>query len=307
MKDKDIELLLGKLDEAETDDEIREIGEKILEIDSKSPYGKLAVWETMGYEDSLQNLSMLKDALEEIRNIVDSNDAITEIDEDRDAQVYCTVMMNLGYCLFVNGDLKEALPIAKELVNFDDEDYYRSRTLLYRILLDLEMYDEILEALDADPNESVVGEHARAIVLLERKASKVEVFDAITYAISLSPDAPFFALGIWDWPEEDEEIDEDTEEVVNYATYISEPWSETDLRLSAVSAPVFLFGYLTGRLDDAEGIASLESAYGQTGVLKEIHDAKKNIDDMEKDSDSDEIDATALDYTREILEKIIEG
>ena len=37
------EQLLDKLDKAETDEEIREIGEQLLEQDANSPYGKLAV------------------------------------------------------------------------------------------------------------------------------------------------------------------------------------------------------------------------------------------------------------------------
>ena len=54
-----IEQLLERLDTAETDEEISEIGQKILEIDPESPYGKLAVWETMDYEGCVENLDML--------------------------------------------------------------------------------------------------------------------------------------------------------------------------------------------------------------------------------------------------------
>ncbi len=55
-----IEQLLEKLDTAETDEEISEIGRKILEIDPESPYGKLAVWETMDYEGCVETLTCLE-------------------------------------------------------------------------------------------------------------------------------------------------------------------------------------------------------------------------------------------------------
>ena len=67
-----IEELLEKLDTAETDEEIGEIGREILEKDPDSPYGKLAVWQTMTYEDCIENLDMLREALSAIRLIISS-------------------------------------------------------------------------------------------------------------------------------------------------------------------------------------------------------------------------------------------
>ena len=237
--------LLDKLDEAQTNEEIREIGEELLTQDPGSPYGKLAVWETMEYEDAVESLDMLREALDGIRAVVDAKDAPSIIDEDRDALVYCTVMMNLGYSLLADGNAEEAYEVAKEFANFDDEGAFPSRTLLYRCMLDLELYGDILDSLEADPLESVVGEHARAIALLETGAEAGEVRDAINYAISLSPDVPFFIINIWDFPEPDEEIEDELEDVVNDATYLAEPWCKSDKRLAAISAPTFLFGYLT--------------------------------------------------------------
>ncbi len=54
-----IEQLLERLDTAETDEEISEIGQKILEIDPKAP---TASWlsETMDYEGCVENLDMLE-------------------------------------------------------------------------------------------------------------------------------------------------------------------------------------------------------------------------------------------------------
>ncbi|EHL63602.1 hypothetical protein [Cloacibacillus evryensis] len=298
--------LLDKLDEAQTNEEIREIGEELLTQDPGSPYGKLAVWETMEYEDAVESLDMLREALDGIRAVVDAKDAPSIIDEDRDALVYCTVMMNLGYSLLADGNAEEAYEVAKEFANFDDEGAFPSRTLLYRCMLDLELYGDILDSLEADPLESVVGEHARAIALLETGAEAGEVRDAINYAISLSPDVPFFIINIWDFPEPDEEIEDELEDVVNDATYLAEPWCKSDKRLAAISAPTFLFGYLTNRLSDEKEMKVLREGYEDAGVSERVEAFKKHIEDLEKENkDPDEIDAEALGETADILEELL--
>ena len=300
------EQLLDKLDAAETDEEIREIGEQLIEADPDSPYGKLAIWETMEYEDCVENLYLLREALDTIRAVIDSRDAPASIEEDRDSQVYCTIMMNLGYSLLSEGNTEEALSIAKEFANFDDEGYFPSRTLMYRCMLDLQMYNEILDTLESDPLESVVGEHARAISLIETGADDGEIRDSINYAISLDPDVPFFVLNIWDFPESEEEIEEELEDTINYATYLAEPWCKSDKRLAALSAPTFLLGYLTNRLDDEKEIAALREGYENAGVLNEVEEAKNRIAEMETENkDPEEVDAVALGETSAILDKML--
>lgn len=300
-----IDQLLEKLDAAETEEEIRNIGEQILAIDVNSPYGKLAVWETMEYEDCVENLDMLREALDSIRAVVGAKESPAPIDDDRDSQVYCTIMMNLGYSLLAEGETEAALEVAREFANFDDEGYFPSRTLLYRCMLDLEMYGDILMTLESDPLESVVGEHARAIAMIETGADDADIRDALNYAISLAPDVPFFILNIWEFPEE-EHIDEDMEEVVNYATYLADPWCASDKRLAALSAPIFLFGYLTDRVCDAKEIKLLREGYEGAGTLEEIDAAKARIAEMERDGkDPEEIDAVALGETASIIENML--
>lgn len=297
-----IESLLNKLDAAETDEQIQAIGRALLEEDPRSPYGKLAVWETLGFDESLDNLDMLYEALEEIRPAIEDRDAPTFIEDDRDSQVYCTVLMNLGYSLLSIGDTEEALKVAKELANFDDEGYFPSRELLYRCMLDLDLYDEILDTLETDPLESVVGEHARAIALMETGAEQEEIRDAVNYAISLDPDVVFFVLGIWEFPDEAEDTDEDLEEVILNATYLADPWSRDDQRLSALSMPSFLLGYLTGRIEDEKEIETLTQTYQYAEILDEVKASKAKIDRMIKnDEDPEEIDAVAMGEVEALL------
>lgn len=298
-----VEALLIRLDAAETDEEIQAIGKALLNEDPGSPYGKVAVWETLDFEDSLENLDMLTEALESIRAIIDSNETPTFIEDDRDSQVYCTIMMNLGYSLLSVSRVEEALEIARELANFDDEGYFPSRELLYRCMLDLEMYEAILETLEADPLESVVGEHARAIALIETGASPDDIRETINYAISLAPDVVFFVLGMWPFPEEDEETDAELEEVMMNATYLVEPWSKNDERLSALSMPAFMLGFLTERIEDKGDIEALLETYELAGILDEVKSAKAKTAQMIKnDEDPEEIDAVAMGEVGNLLE-----
>lgn len=301
----DIERALDRLDAAETDEEIRAIGEELLADDPESPYGKLAVWQTMEYEESMDNLDMLFEALDKIRSVVEAKTEPPVPGEDRDAQVYCTVLMNLGYSLLVEGKPEEALSIAREFANFDDEGCFPSRTLLYRVLLDLDMYGEILDELETDPIESVAGEHARVISMIETGADEGEIRDALIYAISLSPDTPFLILNIWEMPDAEEDVDDDMEDTLSYAAYLAEPWCSSDKRISVLSAPVFLFGYISGRLEDEKEEAALRDAYEAAGFLEEIEEAKNKIAEMTSGmADPEETDASALGYTGEILEKM---
>ncbi|MCE5201573.1 MAG: hypothetical protein LLF78_03550 [Synergistaceae bacterium] len=301
-----IQQLIEKLDAAETNEEIREIGEQLLEADPENPYGKLAVWETMEYEDCVENLDMLREALDNIRAVVDAKEMPPVMEDDRDAQVYCTIMMNLGYALLAEGEPEAALEVAREFANFDDEGAFPSRTLLYRCMLDLQMYREILETLDADPLESVVGEHARAIAMIETEADQGEIRDAVNYAISLAPDVPFFVLNIWDMPEMEDDIDEDLEDIISYATYLADPWCSSDKRLAALSAPTFLLGYLTGRLNDEKEMQVLKEGYEAAGVLEDVEAVRARIAEMEEEAkDPEEIDAVALGETAEILETLL--
>ena len=260
----------------------------------------------MDYEGCVENLDMLREALSGIRMIISEKDAPPNIEEDRDAQAYCTIMMNLGYSLLAEQETEEALEVAKEFANFDDEGFYPSRTLLYRCMLDLQMYRQIFDTLESDPLESVVGEHARAIALIETEAEPGEIRDAVSYAISLDPEVPFFVLNIWEFPEPEDDIDEDIEDTVNYATYVAEPWCSSDKRLAALSAPTFLFGYLTDRLNDEKEIQVLKEGYEGAGVLKEVEEAKAKIREMEQQAcDPEEIDAVALGETGAIVEKLL--
>lgn len=288
-----------------TDEELRELAEQLLAGDPSNPYGKYALWQTMDYDESVENLDLLQDALDAIRAAVQAKTTPPVIEDDPDAQLYCEILTQLGYVQLGEDKTEDALATAQELANFDDEGYYPARILLYRCMLDLGMYNEILGTLEKDPLESVAGEHARAIAMMETDADQGEIRDAVNNAIAAAPDVPFLILGIWDMPEE-EEIEEEMEETVDYAAALMVPWCADDKRLAYLSAPTFLFGYLTGRLDDEKEIRALEKGYEEAEVLADVREARKRIEEMEKESkDPDEVDSNALGLAAQIVEKMM--
>ena len=200
--------------------------------------------------------------------------------------------------------------MAKEFANFDDEGAFESRTLLYRCMLDLELYKEIIDTLEADPLESVVGEHARAIALLETGAEHDEVFDAVNYAISLSPDVPFFVVNIWDMPENDDDADEEEMDVLNDAAYLAEPWCATDKRLAALSAadlPLRLPHEQARRREGDEGAP--QAGYENAGLARARRSREKAPRTRWRQAgrDPEEIDAEALSETANILSELGRG
>jgi tetratricopeptide (TPR) repeat protein len=299
---KKSEQLLDRLDRAETEEEIREVGKLLLEEDPASPYGKLAVWQTLSDEDCISRLDVLREALEEMRALIDAHSEPPIVETDRDAQVYCNILMNLGYALHATGDSEGALAIARELADFDDEGFFPSRTLLYRSMLDLGLYKEILETLGKDDIESVLGEHARAIALLETGADKKTVREAVDYAITIAPDVPFYVLGIWEVPDGDD-VDEAVEDDIHYASFLAEPWSASDERLVELSAPAFMLGYVTHRLEDEKETATLREGYKNAGILDKVEALKAKLTDMEGEGrDPAEIDTAAMGEIEELLE-----
>ena len=94
--------------------------------------------------------------------------------------------------------------------------------------------------------------------------------------------------------------------MVNDATYLAEPWCKSDKRLAAISAPTFLFGYLTNRLADEKEMKVLREGYEEAGVSERIEAVKKHLEELERaNTDPEEIDAEALGETAEILEELL--
>ena len=318
-EDKVLQLteLYERLDTADTEDELKETAEKILELDPKNACGRLALWKSMDIDEAVDNLELLEDALEEQRAHVQAMDAMPSVSDSRDAQVYGSMLLNLAQSYLSlawaddeNPDLdreEQALELGRELLQLDKkEEFFPARDLIYRCMLDLQMYNDIFRMLEDEDEPSVMGEHARVMAMLETGADAGEVRDAMLYAMSLAPDVPTLLLGIWDMPEDDN-ADEDEELTAMYANYLAVPWCSSERRITTISVPAFLFCYLTDRLEDKKEIKALEECYETLGILDEVREAKERIQALPaEETQLEEIDSYALGETVQLVEKMAE-
>lgn len=317
-KDIDLELLYTELDQAETEEALHDIAEQILQKDPKNACGTLALWKSMEIDEAMDNLDMLEDALENQRAHILAMDKIPSVTDNRDAQVYGSMLLNLAQSYLSlawrddeNPDLdkeEQALELGRELLRLDsDEEFFPARDLIYRCMIDLQMYADIFAMLENETEPSVMGEHARVIAMLETGEDSGEVRDALLYAMSLAPDVATLLLGIWEMPE-DEDIDEEEELTAMYANYLAVPWCANDRRITTLSVPAFLFCYLTERMEDKKEIKALEECYESLGVLDDVRAAKREIEEMSRDGRQlEEIDGFALGKVGELTEKMNEN
>lgn len=304
-----LELLYDKLDAADCDHCMAEIAEEILAIDPRNPQGKLALWQSMDYDESMDNIEILEEALDRARAIVQSKDEAPDLENNRDDQTYCAILTNLGYTMLQNGNSERAYELGRELAEYDAEEYFPNRTLLYRAMLDLQMYNDILTTVENDPQDSVVGQHAKVISLIECGADDGVIRDEMIYALSFAPDVPFYILGIWEMPEPgDPDITEEDEYQANCAAYLADPWCANDKRVAILSGPAYVFGYLTGRLDDEKEIRALKQFYEMVGIEDDVEAAKARIEEMRNDGrDWEEVDSNALGEAAQLVEKMALG
>lgn len=312
-----LEELYDRLDKADTEDELRETAEKILELDRKNACGRLALWKAMEIDEAMDNLELLEEALEDQRTRVQAMDTPPSVSSDRDAQVYGSMLLNLAQSYLSlawsddeNPDLdkeEQALALGRELLQLDKkEEFFPARDLIYRCMLDLQMYNDIFRMLEVEDEPSVMGEHARVIAMIETGADAGEIRDAMLYAMSLAPDVPTLLLGIWEMPE-GEDVDEDEELTAMYANYLAVPWCANDRRITTLSVPAFLFCYLTERLEDAKEISALEECYESLGIFEEVREAKQRIEALPaEETQLEEIDSYALGEVGQLVEKMAE-
>lgn len=310
-----LELLYTELDKADSEEGLHDIAEQILEIDSKNGCGRLALWKSMEIDEAMNRLDLLEEALEDERAHIQAMDKMPNVTNDREAQVYGSMLLNLGQSYLSlawqddeHPDLdkeEQALELGRELLALDkQEEFFPSRDLIYRCMLDLQMYNDIFRMLDEQEEPSVMGEHARVIAMLETGAAEGEIRDSMLYAISMAPDVPTLLLGIWEMPDEEPD-DEEEELTAMYANYLAVPWCANDRRISAISVPTFLFCYLTERLDDEKEIKALEECYSSLDILDEVKGAKERIESMSaEEKQLEEVDSYALGEVGQLMEKM---
>lgn len=307
MADKDrLQALLEQLAEMEqveshdVPEGLSALAKEILNLDPTNARAKLALWASLDEEAAEKSLHLLEEGLETVRPLV--NEGVPGMPEDdANVETYGVSLECLSVFYYNLENYEKALLYAKELVAFDDEGLYEGRIPLYCALLKLEKFEEILSALDADPLETLVGEYARAFAH-HGMGDEEEALESLLQAISMAPDLPFFILGVWGIPEEDE-INEETEDLLHQAMALANPCLSDPANVAFLCQPVYMFGYLTDRILDEEERELLIKDFEQRGIAERMEEAKDAIFEMvDREQTQEEIDEEALQAVHQILQ-----
>ena len=292
---------MEQMESREELDGLSQLAKEILSLDPLNPRAKLALWASLEEEEAAKSLHLLEEALDAVRPLV--NEGTPGMPEDDiNAETYGASLECLSVFNYNLENYEKALAFAKELVAFDDEGLYEGRIPLYCALLKLEKHTDILSALDADPLETLVGEYARAFAH-HGMGEEEDALESLLQAISMAPDLPFFILGIWGIPEEDEDIDEEMEDLLHQAMALSEPCLSSPANVAFMCQPVYMLGYLTDRISDPEELELLEKDFEQRDIADQMQEAKDRIFEMiDKEQTQEEIDEEALQAVHAILQ-----
>jgi tetratricopeptide (TPR) repeat protein len=305
-KDKnEIQNLIEEMISAEDSEERSSLAAAILELDPENPAAKYVTWQELDDEESIKKMNLLYEAIDTLRPSIKNQE---EMADDDVYSLFLSMLSDLSSFLYFQGDKDSAFRAAQELVDLDSECYIAGRIVYYSILLEKCEYRKVIDAVDDDMCETPIGEYCRAIALYELDGASVEASEAVMRAISLDPDMAFYITGMWTFGDDEIELmDEDDEymdELVMQSAILSELWAATEERLAFLSAIVFPFGYLTGRVDEAEDIRMLEEGYKNLGCFEDMTEALDTIHAFAaQGKDTAEIDEEALILFRDMRER----
>ncbi|MDR1917025.1 MAG: hypothetical protein LBQ58_10675 [Synergistaceae bacterium] len=302
MDDLKIDELIKQVFEEDDDEKRGLLMDKLMDIDPDNPIAKYIKWQSLDDEASVKNLDLLYDAIALLRPQIEITDDLDEVDEDI-YSLYVTMLSDLASFLYFSGNKEKAFESAKEFMELDRECYGAARLVYYTILVEQEDFAAVIESAESDICQTPMGEFCRALALFETSDDDDEILDALLTAFAIDPEMAFYILDIWtiDDSEIDSEENDDgyIEEAIMTVAVLAELWSETDDRLSFLTAVTYSFAYITGRLSDPEDIEFIENSYRDIGCLDKMQETRDVLQAMlASGSDQSTIDDEALSILR---------
>ena len=162
-----------------------------------------------------------------------------------------SVNYRLAYTYFVEGMFPEVLSACEAAMNvLDDPDNEDEiNTLYYRTLIEMEEWQKILALTMKDETHGLAWGYSRLIAAWMSAPGESQAVCANMFwdALSIAPDVPFYMLGYYSEPDDDEEHEDFDFALMYYDTVnVSDDFRQWFTR-GAV-----LFGLLTNRFDGRE-------------------------------------------------------
>jgi len=283
----EVKQLLDMASSTEDDEEAEKLALKVLDIDPSNMEAKLILADVaISNGDMKTNRKYLNQIIEEYET------KYGEVQKDNPyADIYISALERMAFSLSFDDHHEEALSVAQKLLEIDTEEQTAAKDIIYRSLLMLDRYREVLEMICSERTHTPVALHAKAIALYSLDGISQDSYEALIDAIEADPDAPFYALGIWEEPEEPDESEIGS---LLTALYIVEPWSKSDKLIDWLSHMTIVFGFLTERLSD-EFLDYLESSEDGERIQKELDKARANLDKIIKSKMANDEDLSDMD------------
>ena len=273
-RNDEVKLLLDMASATEDDVEAEKLAREILEIDPSNMEAKLILADV-----AISNGDMETNRKYLGQIITECETKYGDVHKDSPvSDIYVSALERMAFSLSFDDRHEEALSVAQKLLEIDTEEQTAAKDIIYRSLLMLDRYREVLEMICSERTHTPVALHAKAIALYSLDGISSNSYEALIDAIEADPDAPFYALGIWEEPEEPDESEIDS---MLTALYIVEPWSKSDKLIDWLSHMTIVFGFLTERLSD-EFLDYLESSEDGPQIQEKLNEAKATLNKLIK-------------------------
>ncbi|MDD3707710.1 hypothetical protein RBH88_08360 [Aminobacterium sp. MB27-C1] len=293
---KQIEELLEEAYQSEEIEEIARITRQILELDPENPEALMLLADTLEYSE--EKLELLQRALKPMRSMMEEAGLLNseELMDEDEGLIYIGLLQRLGFALLSEAHIEEALGVAEEIISYDPEGLTLGKTLMYRCLVELQRFGEVLERAMKDEEVSPARQHSIAIATFMLSGADNASYKALWDAFKVGPDIPLYILGYVPEPDLDS-IDEQQEEDYNFSILFEDAWTISQELANWLASATILFGMLTGRFleEDKENFLVLMDSLGITSFYeKATQDMGYDVDAL----DAESFDTTVLDMLR---------
>jgi len=286
-RNDEVKLLLDMASATEDDVEAEKLAREILEIDPSNMEATLILADV-----AISNGDMETNRKYLGQIITECETKYGDVHKDSPvSDIYVSALERMAFSLSFDDRHEEALSVAQKLLEIDTEEQTAAKDIIYRSLLMLDRYREVLEMICSERTHTPVALHAKAIALYSLDGISSNSYEALIDAIEADPDAPFYALGIWEEPEEPDESEIDS---MLTALYIVEPWSKSDKLIDWLSHMTIVFGFLTERLSD-EFLDYLESSEDGPQIQEKLNEAKATLNKLIKLKMANDEDLSDMD------------
>jgi len=290
MNDDHVYELLDRAYESDDIDEVTELIEQVLEISPDNPEALLLKSDLI--DDDEERLPILEQALKEARLYLEEEGLSgDDILEDTVGLAYLGLLQRAAFTLFALERDDRSLELVEEILRYDHEDRAMAKTLYYRILLEREEWERVLEETMQESVRGLGWAYAGMIASfmlseIDEKSAKSDIAlknlnKMLWDAIKMGPNVPFYMLGYIPDPVDDSELEEDD---FHFGLLFENVWSASREMLNWFSKAVILFGLLSGRFGGESG--DMEEILGALGGASDYEELTQSLEGASEDDEA---------------------